>query len=251
VISAVPRPAALTGQDGVGLPFVAEMYGLQLDQLAALLGLTARPTGALVRRWVGRGVASTAVLCPGPPWVWLTRAGLRAVGVAYPAAPPALARLAHIRAVTAVRLALESVASYRDGGARWRSERHLRARLGGRVGASQHLPDAEVHWPDAPATGPPPAWAGECWAIEAELSPKTVARTTAIMHELLDRTGDYGCPAAQAREPGQPPRHARVLYLCSPAAAGTVTRARAALGSRAARIEIRDLPASAALAGAP
>jgi hypothetical protein len=251
VISAVPRPAALTGQDGVGLPFVAEMYGLQLDQLAALLGLTARPTGALVRRWVGRGVASTAVLSPGPPWVWLTRAGLRAVGVAYPAAPPALARLAHIRAVTAVRLALESVASYRDGGAHWRSERHLRARLGGRVGASQHLPDAEVHWPDAPATGPPPAWAGECWAIEAELSPKTVARTTAIMHELLDRTGDYGCPAAQAREPGQPPRHARVLYLCSPAAAGTVTRARAALGSRAARIEIRDLPASAALAGAP
>jgi hypothetical protein len=247
VIAAVPRPAALIGQDSVGLQFVADMYGLQVDQVAALLGLTSRPAGALVRGWVSRGVASTGILSPGPPWVWLTRAGLRAVGVRYPPAPPALARLAHIRAVTAVRLALESVASYRDGGAHWRSERHLRARLGGRVGAGQHLPDAEVHWPDAPA-GQPPAWAGECWAVEAELTPKTVARTTAIMRELLSRTGDYGCPAAQAREPGQQPRHARVLYVCSPAATGTVTRARATLGSEAARIEIRTLPATAYLA---
>jgi hypothetical protein len=247
VIAAVPRSAALTGQDSIGLQFVADMYGLQVDHVAALLGLTSRPTGALVRRWVSRGLASTAILSPGPPWVWLTRAGLRAVGVPYPPAPPALARLAHIRAVTAVRLALESVASYRDGEAHWRSERHLRARLGGRVGAGQHLPDAEVHWPDAPV-GQPPAWAGECWAVEAELTPKTVARTTAIMRELLSRTGDYGCPAAQAREPGQQPRHARVLYLCSPAATGTVTRARAALGSEAARIEIRTLPATAYLA---
>jgi hypothetical protein len=170
------------------------------------------------------------------------------VGVQYPAAPPALARLAHIRAVTGARLALESVASYRDGEAHWRSERHLRARLGGRVGVGQHLPDGEVHWPDAPAIGPPPAWAGECWAVEVELTPKTVARTTAIMRELLNRTGDYGCPAAEARVPGQPPRHARALYLCSPAATGTVTRARAALGGLGPRIEIRALPASAMLA---
>ena len=37
------------------------------------------------------------------------------------------------------------------------------------------------------------------------------------MRELLARTGDYGCPGAQAAEPGRPPRHARALYLCSPA----------------------------------
>ncbi len=248
MISAARGPAVLTGQDGIGLPFVAEMYGLQVDQLSALLGLASRPAAALVRRWVSRGVASTAVLSPGPAWVWLTRAGLRAVGVHYPAVPPALARLAHIRAVTGVRLALECVPGYRDGGAHWRSERHLRARLGSRIGAGQHLPDAEVHWPDAPAPGPAPPWAGECWAVEAELTPKTVVRTTAIMRELLDRTGDYGCPAAQVRVPGQPPRHARVLYVCSPAATGTVTRARAALGSLGARIEIRPLPAAAYLA---
>lgn len=250
MIPAAPRPVALADQDNTALPFLADMYGLQLDQLTALLGLTTRQSGALVARWVSRKLAESGTLSPGPPWVWLTRAGLRAVGGRYPAAAPALPRLAHLRAVTAVRLALESVAAYRDSGAYWRSERHLRARTGGRVGARDHLPDAEVHWPDAPAPGPAPPWAGECWAIEAELTPKTVARTTAIMREVLTRTGDYGCPAAQARVPGQPPRHARVVYLCSPAAGGTVGRARDALGSLGARVEIRPLPASAYLAGA-
>jgi hypothetical protein len=250
MIPAAPGPVAPADQDAVALPFLADMYGLQLDQLTELLGVTSRQSRALVARWASRKLAESGTLSPGPPWVWLTRAGLRAVGARYPAAAPALPRLAHLRAVTAVRLALASVATYRDGSAHWRSERHLRARIGGRVGTRDHLPDAEVHWPDAPAPGPAPAWAGECWAIEAELTPKTVARTAAIMREVLTRTGDYGCPAAQARVPGVPPRHVRVVYLCSPAAAGTVGRARDTLGSLGARIEIRLLPASAYLAGA-
>jgi hypothetical protein len=229
----------LASRDAAGLIFTAEMYGLQLDQLAALLSLSRQQARALVSRWTGRGLADTAILGPGPPWVWLTRTGLAACGVRYATAPPALARLAHIRAVTAIRLALEAVPAYGDASAHWRSERHLRARLGAR--ARDHLPDGEVHWPDTGLV----AWAGECWAIEAELSPKTVARTTAIMRELLTRTGDYGCPAAEARVPGAPPRHARAIYLCSPAATGTVTRARDALGGLAARIEIRGLPARA------
>jgi hypothetical protein len=250
MIPAAPGPVALAGQDSTALPFLAEMYGLQTDQLAALLGLTTRQSRSLVARWVSQKLAESGTLSPGPAWVWLTRTGLRAVGARYPAAAPALPRLAHLRAVTAVRLALESVTSYRDGGAHWRSERHLRARAGGRVGGRDHLPDAEVHWPDAPAPGPAPPWAGECWAIEAELTPKTVARTTAIMREVLTRTGDYGSPAAQARVPGEPPRHARVVYLCSPAAAGTVGRARDAIGGLSARVEIRRLPAGAYLPGA-
>src|SRR3984957_16859046 len=91
-----------------------------------------------------------------------------------------------------------------------------------------------------------PAWAGECWAVEAELTRKTVRRTAAIMAEILTRTGDYGCPAAEVRVPGLPPRHARVLYVCSAAARPTVIRARAALpGALAARVEVRGLPAGA------
>src|SRR5215468_6064272 len=245
MIPAAPGPVTLADQDRTALPFLADMYGLQLDQLAALLGLTTRQSRALVARWVGKKLAESGTLSPGPPWIWLTRAGLRSVGARYPAAAPALPRLAHLRAVTAVRLALESVTAYRDGGAHWRSERHLRARQGGRVGGRDHLPDAEVHWPDVPAPGPAPAWAGECWAIEAELTPKTVARTAAIMREVLTRTGDYGCPAVQARVPGEPPRHTRALYLCSPAALGTVLRSRAELGPAGARIEVRDLPPDA------
>jgi hypothetical protein len=245
VIAGARSQAAQAGQDSAGLPFIAEMYGLQVDQLAALLGLTPGQARALTGRWESRGLAECAVLSQGPPWVWLTRSGLQACGVRYASAPPALSRLAHLRAVAAARLALESLAAYRDGGAHWRSERHLRARLGGWLGARDHLPDAEVHWPDTADWTPP--WAGECWAIEIELTPKTVARTAAIMRELLARTGDYGCPAGEARVPGQRARHARAVYVCSAAAARTVARARDALGSLAPRVEIRELPAGAYL----
>jgi hypothetical protein len=241
VIPAARRPAALADQDSAGLAFVAEMYGVQLDQLAMLLGLTGRQARALAARWSARKLADSAVLGPGPPWVWLTRMGLQACGLRYQSAPPALPRLAHIRATAAVRMALESSPGFTAGGAYWRSERRLRSRLGGRLGSRQHLPDAEVHWPDL---GPAdlPAWAGECWAIEVELTAKTVARTTSIMRELLGRSGDYGCTAAEASVPGAPARHMRAIYVCSPAASGTVRRARDALGSLADRVEIRDLP---------
>jgi hypothetical protein len=223
--------------------FAAEMYGVQLDQLAAVLGVSEARARAVAARWRARGHAETARLGPGAPWTWLTRAGLTACGLPYAAAPPALSRLAHIRAVVAVRLALESAPGYAAGSGYWRSERRLRARLGGRIGLREHIPDGEVHWPD----DGPVAWAGECWAIEAELTPKTAGRTTAIMRELLTRTGDYGGPAAEIRAPG-PPRHARVIYLCSPAARPTVTRAMQALGQAGTRVEIRHLPPDAAMA---
>ncbi len=218
------------------LIFTAEMYGLQLDQLAALLGGSVRQARVLAGSWARLGLAETAVLGPGPAWVWLTRAGLRACGLRYAAAPPALSRLAHIRAVTAVRLALEAVPSYRESDAHWRSERHLRARL--RVPARDHLPDAEVHWP-----GPPgPRLGGRVLGDRGRADAEDRTRTVAIMRDLLGRTGDYGCPAAEARVPGLPPRHARALYVCSPVAARTVLRARRELGSLAARIEVRSLP---------
>jgi hypothetical protein len=242
-----PRRAV---RDASALVFAADMYGVQLDQLAALVAGGNengdadgdKAARAAVARWKSLGYAETARLGPGQPWLWVTRAGLTACGLRYTAARPGLSRLAHIRAVTAVRLALEATAGYRAANAFWRGERRLRARHG--IGMRQHLPDGEVHWPD----GAPVAWAGECWAVEAELTPKTVARTAAIMREILSRTGDYGGPAAEAAVPGRPPRHARALYVCSPAALPTVLRARDALGGRlAGRIEVRDLPPGALL----
>jgi hypothetical protein len=69
------------------------------------------------------------------------------------------------------------------------------------------------------------------------------------MQEILSRTGGYGCPAGQVCVPGTAPRHARAVYLCSPAAAPTVARARAALGETGRRVEIRSLPPGADMAG--
>ena len=232
----------LAVRDAGALIFAADMYGVQLDQLAALTG-DPRSARAAAARWRSLGYVEGARLGPGPAWLWATKAGLTACGLYRRAARPALSRLAHIRAVAAARIALESTRGYRDGGAFWRCERRIRSRH--RIGMRQHLPDAEVHWPD----GAPVGWAGECWAVEAELSAKKVARTALIMREFLTRTGDYGCPAAEVAVPGRPPRHARALYLCSPAALGTVLRARETLGPLAARVEVRDLPAGALLAG--
>jgi hypothetical protein len=241
-----PAPPAAPGplgeRDIAGLVFIGEMYGVQLDQLGTVLGVTEQRASAIALRWRRQRYAESARLGPGRPWIWLTRSGLAGCGLPYTAASPALSRLAHIRAVTSVRLALQAASGYATAGAYWRSERRLRTRAGGRVGLREHLPDAEIHWPDGAGV----AWAGECWAVEAELTRKTVTRTAAIMTEILTRTGDYGCPAADARVPGRQPRHARVLYLCSPAARPTVARARDALAGLAARIEIRDLPPGAA-----
>jgi hypothetical protein len=229
------------------LVFAADMYGLQLDQLAVLTG-GERSARAAAARWRELGYAESSRLGPGPAWLWATRAGLAACGLGFKPGQPALSRLAHIRAVTACRIVLEATGGYGAAEAYWRCERRIRSRHG--VGVRQHLPDAEVHWPDgfgSPGAGLQVAWAGECWAVEAELTPKTVTRTVAIMREILTRTGDYGCAAADVSVPGRPPRHARALYLCSPAALPTVLRARDALGPLAARIEVRDLPPGALL----
>jgi hypothetical protein len=237
-------PAQLTGRDIAALLFVADMYAVQLDQLAVVLGVSEARARAITLDWRRAAYAESARIGPGRPWVWLTRAGLAACGLPYTATSPALSRLAHLRAVVSVRLALEAANGYTAAGAFWRAERRLRARAGSRAGLREHLPDAEVHWPD----GSPAAFAGECWAIEAELTRKTVARTAAIMREILTRTGDYGCPAAELRVPGVAARHARVVYLCSPAARPTVARARLALGAAGGRVEIRRLPPGADMA---
>lgn len=231
--------------DADGMVFVAEMYGVQVDQLAVALGVTERRAGAMVTGWTQAGFAEAARLGPGARWVWLTKAGLARCGLPYAAAAPALSRLAHLRAVTAVRLALANAPQFEAGQGYWRSERRLRSKFGRKLGLREHLPDGEVHWPESGAV----PWAGECWAVEAELTPKTMAKTVAIMRELLARTGDYGCAAGEIAVPGSAARHARAIYVCSPAARPVVSRARQALGERGERIEIRMLPAGWALAG--
>jgi hypothetical protein len=228
----------LSARDVAGLVLCADMCGAPYDLLAAYLGVQPDRLRAIVARWRQAGYAATGRLGAGPAWCWVTRAGLAVTGQPYAPARPAAARLAHLRAVLAIRLSLETSPAYRQGQAWWRCERRIRAAIGGR--AAGHVPDAEVSWPDLPAS----AYAGECWAIEAELTPKPLARTTGIMAALAARTADYYPDST----PGNRPRYDRVVYLAAPAARGVTGRAAATLPSPlAARVSVRDLPPGALL----
>jgi hypothetical protein len=227
----------ITDRDITGLMLCAEQYGAPYDLLAAALEVTVDRLRGIVLRWRHAGYATTGGLGRGPAWCWLTPAGMRLLGLDYTAREPAAARLAHIRAVLATRLWLQSGQVYSDGQAWWRSERRIRAATGGQAGIA-HIPDAEVHWPSL--DGSP--YAGQIWAIEAELTPKPLPRTIGIMRALLTRTSDYG----PATEHGREPRYGQVVYLTAPAAAPIVTRAIAELPPPfQARMVARDLPPGA------
>jgi hypothetical protein len=215
----------------------ADQYGAPYDLLAVALELRLERLRGIVARWKHAGYVRTGALGRGPAWCWPTPAGMRLLGLPYTAREPSVVRLAHIRALLAVRLWLESGQVYQQGRAWWRSERRIRAAAGGRVGIA-HVPDAEIHWPsldDSP-------YAGQIWAIEAELTPKPLARTTGIMRAMLTRTGDYG-PAGSS---GRQARYAQVVYLTAPAAVSIVTRSIGALPpSLQHRMVTRELPPGA------
>jgi hypothetical protein len=248
------RQEAFTTLDTDLLGFVADMYGIQLDQLAALLTDRGEPADSAmwrareaVARWRDLGYADWGQLSVGEPWVWATRAGLDAFGLKSRLIKPGKAYLRHTHAVTEVRLALERTSAWRDSGASWRSERQIRAVLGS-LSRDEHVPDGEVHWP---ADGAFP-WAGGIWAVEVELSRKTIERTAKIMREALTRTGEYGCPPASIAVPGQPPRYSGVAYICSPRAVRTILNSRAELGTALSdRIVVHDLPESATRLNVP
>jgi hypothetical protein len=229
----------LTSRDITGLAMVGDMYGTPYDQLATYLEVRPDRLRGIVARWRTAGYAATGRLGAGPAWCWLTGKGLAVTGQQYTPSRPAAARLAHLRAVLTTRLSLEASPAYRLGKGWWRSERRIRAAIGGRA-IGVHVPDAEVSWPDLEGS----AYAGECWAIEAELTPKPLARTVSIMTGLLTRTSDYH-PGA---EPLARPRYDRVVYLVTPAAKGVSERAAASLPQHhRARITVRDLPPGAVL----
>src|SRR5690348_14385099 len=116
----------LSGRDVAGLVLCADMYGAPYDLLTACLGVQPDRLRAIVARWRRAGYAATGRLGAGPAWGWVTRAGLTVTGQPYTPARPAAARLAHLRAVLAIRLSLEASDAYRQGRAWWRCERRIR-----------------------------------------------------------------------------------------------------------------------------
>ena len=220
----------LSQRDIDGLLLCGEHYGAPADLLADALQVRQDRLSLITARWRRAGYAATGLLGPGPRWCWLTRDGMTATGLRFPVVRPALGRLAHIRAVLAVRLWVQASPAWAAGHPWWHCERRLHAdRPGARRGG--HVPDAEIHWPST-EHGP---YAGQVWAIEVELTPKAADRTTRIMAGLLSST-----------------RYAQVIYLTAPAARQVVSRAAASLPSgEQYRVTIRDLPASALIPEVP
>jgi hypothetical protein len=204
-----------------GLILCAEHGGAPYDLLAAALGVPSARLRAIVARWRRAGYAATGQLGPGPAWCWLTPAGMTATGLGYPATRPALARLAHLRAVLAARLDMAASRDWQTCTPWWHSERRIRAHS---AAGAPHRPDGEVHWPSV--DGSPHA--GLVWAIEVELTPKPINRTLAIMNAL----------AGQAT-------YSLVLYYAAPAARPVLARAQQRLDTFPARVMIRSLPSAA------
>lgn len=202
-----------------GLTLIAEQYAAPYDLLAGYLGVTQSRLRNIIARWKRAGMVDSAPLTRNRGWVWVTPSGMQSLGYSWKAGQPSLARVAHIRAVLACRLQAEAWDQYRDQGARWRSEREIRAEIPA-VPAPGHLVDAEIIWPDP----------GQVWAIEVELTPKEFDRTVSIIGGLLNH------------------EYAQVVYLCAPPALPIVKRAAATFErwpETAGRLAIREVPPGA------
>ena len=221
---AVAGAIRISQRDIDGLLLCGEHYGAPYDLLAEALRVAPGRVSDMVARWRKAGYVAAHRLGPGPAWCWLTRDGMTATGLGFPATRPSLGRLAHLRAILAARLWLAAGPAWQQGCAWWHSERRLRADRPA-AGRAEHIPDAEIHWPSV--DGSP--YAGQVWAIEVELTPKPVARTTRIIAGLLS-----------------PMTYGQVIYLTAPKARPVVMRAAGSLppGDQA-RVVVRDLPAAA------
>lgn len=197
---------------------------MPVDLLQRLTGASAAAVRQMTWRWRRAGWAETGRLGSGPSWVWATREGIDTFGRhPYSVNQPSAARLAHIRAVARVRMAIEKKNEHQNPG--WRSERELRWELGQRrsgEAARVHMPDAEVEF-DAPDG------VRRRQALEVELTPKAVVRTLAIMRQLLHEGIGLG------------PEYRSVLYVASKEARPVVERAKQELGPAAERVIVWDL----------
>lgn len=198
------------------------MYAMPYDLLGRYLGVTRTRLRGITLRWRRAGLAETASLAGDPAWCWVTREGLARIGYPWTASPPPLGRLAHIRAVAACRLWLESGDAYQARRARWRSEREIRARVSAAGRYGSHVVDGEIFWPASADTR------GSVWGVEVELTPKELDRVTGIIGGLLASP------------------YERIVYLCSRPALSVVERALSGFGADAqARVSVRRLPPSA------
>jgi len=183
----------VTERDLTVLRWIGEQFAVRADVIRWLLGgnqpLSDGRTRQVIDRWRRAGLVNQQRFFLGAePVVWPTREGLRLVLDGYRARTPALSMLAHIHAVSLVRLGLER----RGAVSGWVPERALyRAR-----------PTPDVHVADGEYTDR----AGRRTAVEVELTVKAAERLRRIIGDLTleyDRvvyvTGDNKVTAAVRR----------------------------------------------------
>lgn len=169
-----PRAGAgvmLTERDTRVLRWVAEQYAVEADVLAWLLGqdrpLSDGRVRQIVERWRRAGlVEARRFFARGRSVVWPTREGLALVLPGHRARAPKVSMLAHLHAVSLVRLGIERGAL----GSEWVSERLL-------YRERQH---PRAHVPDGAFTGPD----GSPVVVEVELSVKGADRLSRIVSDL-------------------------------------------------------------------
>src|SRR5215216_3256704 len=193
------------------LRFVGEQHAVSLPQLARVMGCSSHAARWLRSRWERAGWARGRALLVGEPvFVWLTRRGHTLAGVDYAVWRPNAGMLAHIAAVTDVRLDVLA----RHPGAEWVCERELHRELAAAPGGRQrHRPDGLV------------VIDGREVAVEVELTLKRRARIEQNMTELVARYGS-------------------VTYFAAPAPRRALTAVAADIGRD--RVQVLPLPTETA-----
>ena len=162
-------PAVVSRRDLDALCWVGEQYAVRADQLGVWLACNPRTVQRLVARLREQHFVEVRRLLVGEPaWVIPTVKGLRAAGLSFGAWRPRLGSLAHVLAVTEVRLYIQS----RSPQAEWVCERTLARE---KQTPQEHLADAVV------------LLNGRQLAIEVELTVKSKRRTRMIIEELTGR----------------------------------------------------------------
>jgi hypothetical protein len=192
----------LTVRDGAALAWIGEQYAVRADVAAVVLGRLEQPSPHVSRtsqprssaaalsirtlrvqldRWERAGLVLRERLY-GRTWIMPTAAGLAFAGLPYSPWRPAWSRLAHVHAVSVVRLALE--AEHPDLRERWISERAL-ARERRQEDGSWHLPDGAV---EVPAPADRPQLRRALHAVEVELTPKSRLNLAEVIETVTGNT---------------------------------------------------------------
>lgn len=169
-----------TVRDLVVLEWIGEQYAISGDHLQELLTreserkkkiregkLSPRAVRWVLQRWENNGwIERRKLLVEQPQWIWLTKKGLKTVGLNYKYMEPSVSRLNHIWYVNAVRLHVERK---KGSKAHWVSERQVMSQREGKRG---HLVDSEVIYQDTQI------------ATEVELVQKSAKRLKRILWGL-------------------------------------------------------------------